>query len=81
MTAAPVSLEHRPAVAGELVLYHVLHPTNSDRDEWTQDHVVAVALFQQFVREYGGGHLHVEIHHAGQYDAECLVRAETEAAA
>lgn len=71
MTAAePVG--HRRAGAPPLTLYHVLHPANPDRDEWTQSYVKAQAYFEQFKRDYGGAHIHVETHYAGQYDARCL---------
>jgi hypothetical protein len=68
---------HPRAAAVELVLYHVVHPTDSDRDEWTQNYIRARAFYVQFERDYGTAHLHREIHHAGQYDAECLMHTET----
>lgn len=76
ITNEPV--KHRRAVADGLLLYHVLHPTDSDRDEWTQHYARALAYFKQVVREYGHAHLHAEIHHTAQYDAECLLRTETD---
>lgn len=73
---ADKAVAHRPAVADELVLYHVLHPTDPNRDEWTQDYIRAMAYFWQFRRDKGEAHLHAEIHRAGQYTAECLQRTE-----
>lgn len=67
---------HRRTVAHELALYHVLHPTDSELDEWTQDYIRARAFYEQFARDYGGAHMHVEMHHAGQYEAGCLMRTE-----
>lgn len=72
---------HPAAVAPDVLLYHVVHPTNMDCDQWTQDYSRALAVCAQFVRVYGGVHLHAETHHAGQYDAECLLRTDTEMAA
>jgi hypothetical protein len=71
---------HRPAVAETIVLYHVVHPSQPDMDEWTQDYILALAMFEQFARRYGDAHLHVETHRAGGYDAECLQRSRNEAA-
>jgi hypothetical protein len=68
--------KHRRAVATEQALYHVLHPSDPERDEWTQDYIRARAFYEQFKRDYGGAHLHVEVHPAGQYEAECLMHAE-----
>jgi hypothetical protein len=65
-----------PALATDQVLFHVVHPVDANRDEWTQDYERAVAICAQFVRDYGSVHLHVETHRAGQYDAECLLRTE-----
>jgi hypothetical protein len=71
------SAAHRRAVANDLALYHVLHPTDPELDEWTQDYIRARAFYEQFARDYGDAHMHVEVHHAGQYEAECLMRTET----
>jgi hypothetical protein len=68
---------HPPAVAAEILLYHVVHPALPDLDEWTQDYTRAAAICARFVRDYGGVHLHAETHQAGQYEARCLVRTET----
>ena len=62
------------------MLYHVLHPTESDKDEWTQDYERAVGYLMQSAKKYGKAHLHVETYHAGQCDAECLMRTDGEAA-
>ena len=71
---------HPAAVAHAVVLYHVVHPMDSEADQWTQDYTRALTICAQFVRDYGGVHLHAETHHAGQYDAECLLRTDTEMA-
>jgi hypothetical protein len=67
---------HRRAATHDLALYHVLHPSDPELDEWTQDYIRARAFYEQFKRDYGSAHMHVEVHHAGQYKAECLMRAE-----
>jgi hypothetical protein len=69
------------AVADDQMLYHVLHPTRSECDEWTQNYGRALAYFYRFSRDYGCAHLHVETHHARQYDANCLLRTDDGAAA
>jgi hypothetical protein len=66
------------ALADDQVLYHVLHPANAGLDQWTSDYNRALDFFEQFVREYGQAHLHVQSHPAGQYDSECLLRTDTE---
>jgi hypothetical protein len=66
----------RRAAVYDLALYHVLHPSDSELDEWTQDYIRARAFYEQFKRDYGGAHMHVEVHPAGQYEAECLMRSE-----
>jgi hypothetical protein len=73
---------HKPrqAVAHDLVLYHVLHPTQPDKDEWTQQYTRAVGYLMQFARDYGIAHLHIETYHTGQYNAECLMRTDRTAA-
>lgn len=72
---------HPPALATDRVLYHVVHPVDADRDEWTQHYQRALAFCAQFVRDFGGVHLHAETHRAGQYDATCLLRHVTEESA
>jgi hypothetical protein len=68
---------HRRAVAHDLALYHVLHPSDPELDEWTQDYIRARAFYEQFARDYGSAHMHVEVLPAGHYEAECLMRTET----
>ena len=76
---------HHPAAFAdptqEHVLYHVLHPSGEDQDQWTGDYNIALDFFEQFVRDYGQAHLHVEYVGAGQCAAECLLRTDAEAAA
>lgn len=69
----------RMAVADDRVLYHVMHPVDMAADLWTPDCVLAWGIYEQFVRRYGAAHLHREILHARQYDAECLARIGAEA--
>jgi hypothetical protein len=65
-----------PALADDLTLYHVVHPSNPELDEWTQDYIRARAFYERFARDYGCAHLHRKIFHAGQYEAECLMHTE-----
>jgi hypothetical protein len=67
---------HRPAVAAGLTLYHVVHPTDLDRDEWMQHYSQAKAVYERFAREDAKVHLHVETFRAGQYEAGCLLRMD-----
>jgi hypothetical protein len=64
--------EHRytATVAYDVELYHVVHPTDPDRDEWTQNYILALAGYFRFVRDFGDAHLHVERFRAD--GAECL---------
>lgn len=67
--------QHRQAAAADgLEFYHILHPADTTADLWTPDRLLALRIYEQFVRRYGGGHLHVETLRPGQYDAECLRR-------
>jgi hypothetical protein len=68
----------RPALAADLTLYHLVHPVNARLDEWTHDYRRALTICARFIRDYGGVHLHVETHCAGQYDAKCLLRTGVE---
>ncbi len=68
----------RPALAADLALYHLVHPDNAGLDEWTQDYKRALTSCARFIRDYGGVHLHVETHRAGQYEAKCLLRTGVE---
>jgi hypothetical protein len=67
---------HRGAVTDELTLYHVVHPYDSDRDEWTQHYDQARGLYVRFAQSYGQAHLHVDTFRAGQYEAVCLLRTD-----
>lgn len=80
MSAHEVSA-HPTAPAVGRVLYHVVHPADMDQDQWTQDYEQALAMCARFIRDYRGVHLHAFTLHAGQYDGECLLRTDTEAAA
>jgi len=64
----------------EHVLYHVLHPSGEDWDQWTGDYNIALDFFEQFVRDYGQAHLHVEHVGAGRCASECLMHTDKEAA-
>lgn len=70
----------RPAVADGRELYHVVHPRDTIADLWTADYLLALHLYEQFVRRYGAAHLHGETLQPGQYDAECLLRTGVEEA-
>ena len=63
-----------PAVAEGWELYHVLHPTDVTADVWTPDYLLALTLYDEFVRKHGQAHLHLETLPAGQYRAECMLR-------
>lgn len=80
MSMVNLPVYRRAAVADGRELYHILHPADMMADLWTPDHLLAQWIYEQFVRRYGGAHLHVEILPAGQYDAECLLRTAAEAA-
>jgi hypothetical protein len=67
---------HRRAVAHDLALYHVVHPADPERDEWTQHYDQARGLYVRFAQSYGQAHLHVDTFRAGQYEAVCLLRTD-----
>jgi hypothetical protein len=71
---APFPRVHPAAPATDRVLYQVVHLSDMDRDEWTQDYAQAKAIFARFVRDYGGAHLHAAVLWAGEYHSHCLER-------
>jgi hypothetical protein len=78
MNALDLRLPRAPA-ADELVLYHILHPTRKEWDQWTSDYKSALDCYEQYTERYGRAHLHLEHVHPGQYEAYCLRRSDKRA--